>query len=267
MFSSFSLAVLLAASIYLVRADVNPSTPNTANAGSTCVVQWSADTNSTSNWANMTIELMTGSNFDMVFMTTVSTDLDGTKDGQFSWTCPQVDPYSAIYFYQFVSPSEVTNPQWTTRFTIASSSGATTTPTNAKQPNGDAIPWGTGALVDAVAVAPPSFAADVPSGVVTASTVAAASSSSSSAASSASVAVSKTTGAASKTAGAASNTASAAGNTGGAAGGTGAVLTTAGATPSSSSASNGELGLAVDGKVWMSALAVMGSAMGLALFL
>lgn len=108
---------------------------------------------------------MTGSNYNMVFMTSayrnvlsvtklneipsvpstaVATGLvldlnfllppnanetpqDGTKDGTFSWTCPQVNPYSDIYFYQFVSPLETSNPQWTTRFAIASSSGATST--------------------------------------------------------------------------------------------------------------------------------------------
>ncbi|KAE9405396.1 hypothetical protein BT96DRAFT_338387 [Gymnopus androsaceus JB14] len=159
MVSSFFLAVLLASVASLVRADVNPSTPDTGKAGSTCSIVWAADTNSTTNWADMSIELMTGSNYNMVFMTTVATGLvldlnfllppnanetpqDGTKDGTFSWTCPQVNPYSDIYFYQFVSPLETSNPQWTTRFAIASSSGATTTPTNSTQPDGESIPWG-----------------------------------------------------------------------------------------------------------------------------
>lgn len=252
MVSSFSLAVLLASVVSLVRADVNPSTPDTGKAGSTCSIVWAADTNSTTNWADMSIELMTGSNYNMVFMTTVATGLDGTKDGTFSWTCPQVNPYSDIYFYQFVSPLETSNPQWTTRFAIASSSGATTTPTNSTQPDGESIPWGTGALVDAVASAPPSFASDVPAGVVTASTVSAAITSSSSSASVVS----------------SGSAAAAAGNTKGAAGTTPVVLATA--TPSSSSSSsssNGGLGLAVDGRVWMTAFGVMSSLTGLAMLL
>jgi len=254
MVSSFSLAVLLASVASLVRADVNPSTPDTGKAGSTCSIVWAADTNSTTNWADMSIELMTGSNYNMVFMTTVATGLDGTKDGTFSWTCPQVNPYSDIYFYQFVSPLETSNPLWTTRFAIASSSGATTTPTNSTQPDGESIPWGTGALVDAVASAPPSFASDVPDGVVTASTVTAATISSSSSSASA---ISS------------GSAAAAAGNTKGAAGATGTtpvVLATA-SPSSSSSSSNGGLGLAVDGRVWMTAFGVMSSLTGLAMLL
>ena len=47
---------------------------------------------------------------------------------------------------------------WTGRFAIADSTGATTTPPNATQPNGDAKPWGQGALVDpSIATAAPSY--------------------------------------------------------------------------------------------------------------
>lgn len=42
MVSSFSLAVLLASVASLVRADVNPSTPDTGKAGSTCSIVWAA---------------------------------------------------------------------------------------------------------------------------------------------------------------------------------------------------------------------------------
>ncbi|KAF9058783.1 hypothetical protein BDP27DRAFT_1240276 [Rhodocollybia butyracea] len=135
MVSLFSLSIILAGSI-LARADVLPSTPNTANAGSTCVITWAGDTNSTSNWSNMAIEFMTGDNEAMVFLTTVATGLDGTTSGSYSWKCPEVEPYSAIYFYQFISPLETENKAWTTRFAIASPSGTTTAPPNATQPDG-----------------------------------------------------------------------------------------------------------------------------------
>lgn len=105
----------------------------------------------------MTIQLMTGDNYNMVHITTVATGRDGTADGTFDWICPEVIPNSAIYFYQFRSP-HTPNYQWTTRFTIASSTGQTTPPTNNTQPNGANIPWGTGALKDpSTAVPAPVF--------------------------------------------------------------------------------------------------------------
>lgn len=45
---------------------------------------------------------MSGPNEAMEHVQTVASNLDGT-DGNMSplnWTCPEVDPYSAIYFYQ-----------------------------------------------------------------------------------------------------------------------------------------------------------------------
>lgn len=61
---------------------------------------------------------------------------------------PQVIPNSQIYFYQFTSPAANTT-LWTTRFTLADASGASTPPTEATQPGtGEAIPWGTGALAN-----------------------------------------------------------------------------------------------------------------------
>lgn len=79
-------------------------------------------------------------------------------DGSFQYPCPEVSPYSAIYFYQFTSP-HTTNKTWTTRFTIASPSGASTPPANPRQPgSNDPIPWGIGNLVDeSNSVPPPSF--------------------------------------------------------------------------------------------------------------
>jgi len=157
----------------LVRADVNPTGPapgDTFNQGSNCVITWSGDTNSTTNWKNMAIELMTGDNINMVHLTTVATNQDGTVNGRFSYTCPQVTPNSAIYFYQFTNPQTLT-ATWTGRFTIAGPGGASTPPANAVQPgSGASIPWGTGALVNpAQAVPPPSFDVSVSGSSLTAS--------------------------------------------------------------------------------------------------
>ena len=168
-----------------MRAQVKPTVPAPLavyNEGSSCACAWTGDTNSTTTWLNMTIELKTGSNLDMVFLTSnypffffffpsvphkakiilylaVATGLDGTKDNSISFPCPNVTPNSAIYFYQFVAPNAVGGP-WigTGRFAIASAAGVTTAPANPTQPDGSAIPWGTGALVNpSDAIAPPSF--------------------------------------------------------------------------------------------------------------
>jgi len=154
------LAGLLAlASPLMVLADVTPSEPSPGSvfkAGQTCLVTWQGDTESTTLWKGMAIELMSGSNIEMVHVTTVATNQDGTKDGSFQYTCPQVTPYSAIYFYQFDS-SQTTNKTWTTRFTIEAADGSSTPPANPTQPSGEAIPWGVGHLVDQSAAVPPPF--------------------------------------------------------------------------------------------------------------
>ncbi|GAA5878879.1 hypothetical protein JCM1840_000828, partial [Sporobolomyces johnsonii] len=91
----------------------------------------------------------TGSNLAMVPLETVATGLDGTKGAtSLDWTCPQVTPNSAIYFYQFTQTGG--NTSWTTRFTIASATGDSTTPTNSTVSNGETIKWGTGSLVGKV---------------------------------------------------------------------------------------------------------------------
>ncbi|KAG6818646.1 hypothetical protein H0H93_003181 [Arthromyces matolae] len=163
MFTRLALTAFLASTSFLVRADVTPSDPGPGvvyQVGGTCHIAWDKDSTSATAWQNMAIELMTGDNYNMIHLTTVATGLDGTVDGTFDHVCPDVTPNAAIYFYQFSAPA-ASDKQWTTRFTIASSTGATTAPTNATQPStGAAIPWGTGALVNpATAVAPPSFVA------------------------------------------------------------------------------------------------------------
>jgi hypothetical protein len=160
MFSSTVFAALLAASSAIfVLADPTPTTPGPGDSfteGQNCTFAWDGDTNAATEslWKTMNVELMSGSNLAMNFITTVAT-LDGTVSGTYSYACPEVTPNSAIYFYQFSSPDS-SNLWWTTRFTIAAANGSTTPPANANQPNNPspAIPWGTGALVDPSQVVP-----------------------------------------------------------------------------------------------------------------
>ncbi|CAO1631809.1 unnamed protein product [Jaminaea pallidilutea] len=131
---------------------VSPTAPGPGDvfrAGSTCTTEWTPDTSGT--WKNFTIDLMTGSNFKMTKLATVATGLDGTDSSKtsISFTCPEVSPYSAIYFYQY-SLGGSGSPAWTTRWTIADANGQSTTPTHATQTDGQAIPWGTGKLVGTV---------------------------------------------------------------------------------------------------------------------
>ncbi|TFK55927.1 hypothetical protein OE88DRAFT_1622049, partial [Heliocybe sulcata] len=136
----------LLSSTFATVVPVAPSPGDVFYAGSSCTIAWNVDT--TGTWRNMSIDLMTGPNNAMVLVMNVASGLDGTSSGltPYNWTCPDVDPYSAIYFYQFTNDGNTSDAQWTTRFTIASASGATTPPDNATQPDGDAIPWGTGGL-------------------------------------------------------------------------------------------------------------------------
>jgi len=160
MFTSL-IAALLASSV-LVLADPNPSTPGPGavyNSGAQCPIAWAAD--STGAWKTMNIQLMTGDNLNMIPLTSVAT-VDGTSvsSNTFSWTCPEVIPNAAIYFYQFTSPA-ANNTLWTTRFAIASDTGVTTPAPNATQPDGKAIPWGDGKLAN------PADAESSPIGVTT----------------------------------------------------------------------------------------------------
>lgn len=159
MFAYASLAALIA-SAALVHAEVVPTAPGPGDIfkeGGQCSFTWDADTSGV--WKTMNVELMSGSNTGMVHITTV-TSLDGTDatKGTYSYDCPKVTPNSAIYFYQFSTPALPANLTWTTRFTIAAADGSTTAPENQNEPDGQNIPWGTGALVDpSTAVAAPSY--------------------------------------------------------------------------------------------------------------
>ncbi|KAG1755638.1 hypothetical protein EDB19DRAFT_419784 [Suillus lakei] len=132
-------------------ATINPVSPGPGDvfrSGSPCPISWDTDrSGSTQSWRNATIYLMSGSNLNMSMVTTVTEHLDGTNAMSYNWTCPDVVPDSAIYFYQFSNNGVWTGSTWTSRFTIASPSGNTTPPENGKQPGGDPIPWGVGHLV------------------------------------------------------------------------------------------------------------------------
>ena len=66
--SAFSFSILSLAFASIVGAQVNPTDPGDVgasfNEGTTCHIAWTPDT--TGKWKNMTIQLMTGGNFDMI---------------------------------------------------------------------------------------------------------------------------------------------------------------------------------------------------------
>ena len=76
MFSApvFTALFVLAAPL-IACADVTPTEPAPAevfNAGTTCHIAWDGDANSTTSWKDMTIQLMTGDNFNMIALTSKS---------------------------------------------------------------------------------------------------------------------------------------------------------------------------------------------------
>ncbi|KAI0638174.1 hypothetical protein C8Q77DRAFT_1047001 [Trametes polyzona] len=139
----------LAASVGSTMASFTPTAPgpgDTFAAGSDCTIKWAADTSG--HWTNVSIYLMSGSNNNMSRVTTVTFGLDGSDPdlSPYKWTCPDVDPYSAIYFYQFTNGDDEQDSMWTTRFTITSPDGDSDDPEHSTQPGGDSIPWGEGHL-------------------------------------------------------------------------------------------------------------------------
>ena len=111
---------LLSKIISLVHADLTPTAPGpgqTFTAGKNCTIMWNVD--ESGSWKNTTIgkissqflrlhsekkfvDLMSGSNTNMSLVRNVVSGLDGTDPSltPYNWICPEVDPYSAIYFYQ-----------------------------------------------------------------------------------------------------------------------------------------------------------------------
>jgi hypothetical protein len=100
----------------------------------------------------------------MTFVANVASGLDGSDASLmlYNWTCPEVEPYAPIYFYQFTQPGEAS--QWTARFTVSArmhqsllsiaqenlqitSPQGDSIPAPAEtEPNGDSIAWGEGRL-------------------------------------------------------------------------------------------------------------------------
>jgi hypothetical protein len=68
--------------------------------GGACKASWIPASGSNTTWQNMTIDLMTGSNLQMVKLATVAADIDGTdpKVTSYLYACPNVSPNAAIYF-------------------------------------------------------------------------------------------------------------------------------------------------------------------------
>ncbi|KAG1752737.1 uncharacterized protein EDB91DRAFT_533092 [Suillus paluster] len=145
---------LLPSRAYATLEPESPGPGDVFRSGSSCVIEW--NTNLTQPWDDVAIDLMSGSNLNMSKVTTVVGHLDGTDPTltPFNWICPDVMPNSAIYFYQFTNKKDLTGSKWTSRFTIASESGATTLPENSKQPGGDPIPWGNGRLASSNSTVP-----------------------------------------------------------------------------------------------------------------
>ncbi|KAJ7578725.1 hypothetical protein C8J56DRAFT_355500 [Mycena floridula] len=119
-------------------------------AGSTCHIAWKPATQpAPADWKNMKIQLMSGSNMQMVPLETVATSQDGSAAGTFDHKCPEVSENARIYFYQFTCEGCTT--AWTTRFMIAGADGKTVEPdhdgSDQLDPDGKKIPWGTGTIV------------------------------------------------------------------------------------------------------------------------
>ncbi|KAK0567194.1 hypothetical protein OC844_000356 [Tilletia horrida] len=124
------------------------------NAGSPITIQWDADTSGSTKWKQTTIRLMSGSNLNMSQLEVVGV-IDGTDTTktELQWPAPAVNPYSAIYFFQFDHGGDAQkDPTWTTRFAIADASGNTVAPPFDHQPenkDNPPIPYGNGVLAAA----------------------------------------------------------------------------------------------------------------------
>ncbi|KAI8881699.1 hypothetical protein K501DRAFT_188401 [Backusella circina FSU 941] len=179
-FKSFAAAsIALAASFIHVDAAVAPTYPQPGaiqNVGQAFDITWN---------------FMTGSNDNQTVLQNVAKGVKPT-DLKYTYTAPAVDPNSAIYFFMFTgSKGDVA---WTTRFGIAGADGKLTPEPEAKQPSGDAIPWGNGKLASGASGAAASSAAasSVPAAVESVNPTAAAVSSAAASASSGVAAVAST---------------------------------------------------------------------------
>ncbi|KAK4049707.1 putative glycosidase CRH2 [Microbotryomycetes sp. JL201] len=127
--------------------------------GHTCTIKWEKSP----EWNNMEILLMTGSNKDMKEVMRVADGMqvfigcDASRMDRYDFTCPQVEPGSSIYFYQFnklsehdgrtISPASI-QKVWTSRFALVGNDQVAEPAEHANQPDGQLIPWGTGRLIN-----------------------------------------------------------------------------------------------------------------------
>lgn len=70
----FLTAIVVALPVFLIAADVTPVEPAPGalfTAGGNCNLNWDGDTSSTTAWKAMTVQLMTGSNDNMIPLTSM----------------------------------------------------------------------------------------------------------------------------------------------------------------------------------------------------
>ncbi|ORY32091.1 hypothetical protein BCR39DRAFT_58663 [Naematelia encephala] len=140
-------SLLLLLTLPLGQSIITPTSPDsttTVKVGDTIQALWDVDT--TGTWTDVTCQLMTGDNYQMIALSTLGQGIDGTTTTSLSFVAPDVTPNAEIYFLQFSNGGDLTNLTWTTRFTIAASDGSTTEPTNTTVYNGVSVNWGTGIL-------------------------------------------------------------------------------------------------------------------------
>ncbi|CAO3654709.1 unnamed protein product [Mucor fragilis] len=151
-----SIKTFLASSVALivafanVEAAVSPTYPSPGTIqveGQSYDITWTFDGKDPK--ITYTIDFMTGSNDVQTKLETVATKVPASQL-KYSFVAPQVSPNSAIYFFMFTGSDGVS--AWTTRFGIAGADGKLVAETEKTQPNGDAIPWGTGKLLSGSSV-------------------------------------------------------------------------------------------------------------------
>ncbi|GAA5897726.1 hypothetical protein JCM8208_000242 [Rhodotorula glutinis] len=147
------VALLALAPLLLARAAVQPTWPGgkglVFRAGDECSFRYKVDT--TGTWTSMAVDLMSGSNYEMVDVVRLVSGLDGTVGGEdgaaeFNFTCPEVDPPAPIYFIEATQDDK--DPVWTNRFALAAPNGTVVPAHHNEQPDDESIPWGVGALVN-----------------------------------------------------------------------------------------------------------------------
>lgn len=81
-------------------APSEPSPESSFNIGTDITATWNNTDVGTDQWTNMTIELMTGSNYNMIHLSYVATKINAMTSTSYSFKAPDVHPTSKIYFLQ-----------------------------------------------------------------------------------------------------------------------------------------------------------------------